>query len=191
MRKLRRFDRNINLPRARLLGRQILSTRPMRPKMERFLTSVQLGFQQHGTDGLLGSLSKRDAPAFQARCAASNNSGVKNASCFSTTWSSHDCAQCLKIRANLHSSCTVGAKSVDRKFKSAVESIASNCRGVAQPGSAPALGAGGPEFESRRPDQNISPVFFSLLKVLFHSKLICGILADRRSGYTSRLLSES
>jgi hypothetical protein len=26
-------------------------------------------------------------------------------------------------------------------------------RGVAQPGSAPALGAGGPEFESRRPDQ--------------------------------------
>src|SRR5258707_15294149 len=71
----------------RLLGRQILSTRPMHPKMERFLTSVQLGFQQHGTDGLLGSLSKRDAPAFQVRCAASNNSGVKNASCFSTTWS--------------------------------------------------------------------------------------------------------
>ena len=26
-------------------------------------------------------------------------------------------------------------------------------RGVAQPGSAPALGAGGREFESRRPDQ--------------------------------------
>src|SRR5208283_2409749 len=26
------------------------------------------------------------------------------------------------------------------------------CRGVAQPGSAPALGAGGPEFKSRRPD---------------------------------------
>jgi hypothetical protein len=25
-------------------------------------------------------------------------------------------------------------------------------RGVAQPGSAPALGAGGPEFKSRRPD---------------------------------------
>ena len=32
------------------------------------------------------------------------------------------------------------------------------------------LGAGGPEFKSRRPDQNISPVFFSLLKALFHSK---------------------
>lgn len=27
-------------------------------------------------------------------------------------------------------------------------------RGVAQPGSAPAWGAGGREFESRRPDQN-------------------------------------
>jgi hypothetical protein len=27
------------------------------------------------------------------------------------------------------------------------------CRGVAQPGSAPALGAGGRVFESRRPDQ--------------------------------------
>jgi len=50
-------------------------------------------------------------------------------------------AQCPKIQANLHSSCTVGAKSMDRKFKSAVESIASNCPGVAQPGSAPALGA--------------------------------------------------
>jgi len=31
----------------------------------------------------------------------------------------------------------------------------------------PALGAGGPEFKSRRPDQNISRVFFSLTKVLF------------------------
>src|SRR2546422_2895989 len=30
-------------------------------------------------------------------------------------------------------------------------------RGVAQPGSAPALGAGGPRFESARPDQ-ISPI---------------------------------
>ena len=33
--------------------------------------------------------------------------------------------------------------------------------------STPALGAGGPEFESRRPDQNILHVFFSLLKALF------------------------
>jgi hypothetical protein len=29
------------------------------------------------------------------------------------------------------------------------------------------LGAGGPRFKSGRPDQNISPVFFSLLKALF------------------------
>jgi hypothetical protein len=30
----------------------------------------------------------------------------------------------------------------------------------------PALGAGGPRFKSGRPDQNISRVFFSLLKAL-------------------------
>ena len=35
----------------------------------------------------------------------------------------------------------------------------------------PALGAGGPEFESRRPDQNISRVFFSLLKASFTQSL--------------------
>jgi hypothetical protein len=36
------------------------------------------------------------------------------------------------------------------------------------PGDSPAgLGAGGPGFKSRRPDQNISRVFFSLLKALF------------------------
>ena len=29
------------------------------------------------------------------------------------------------------------------------------------------LGAGGPEFKSRRPDQNIWPVFFSLWNALF------------------------
>jgi hypothetical protein len=29
------------------------------------------------------------------------------------------------------------------------------------------LGAGGPEFKSRRPDQNISRVFFRLLKASF------------------------
>jgi hypothetical protein len=40
-------------------------------------------------------------------------------------------------------------------------------RGVAQPGSAPALGAGGLEFKSPRPDQNISRIFFELLKALF------------------------
>jgi hypothetical protein len=36
------------------------------------------------------------------------------------------------------------------------------------PSDSPAgLGAGGPEFKSRRPDQNISHVFFGLLKALF------------------------
>ena len=34
--------------------------------------------------------------------------------------------------------------------------------------STPALGAGGPEFKSRRPDQNISRVFFGLLKGLWN-----------------------
>jgi hypothetical protein len=33
--------------------------------------------------------------------------------------------------------------------------------------STPDLGAGGPEFKSRRSDQNISRVFFSLLRALF------------------------
>jgi len=32
---------------------------------------------------------------------------------------------------------------------------------------APALGAGGPELKSRRPDQNISRVFFRLMKASF------------------------
>jgi hypothetical protein len=33
--------------------------------------------------------------------------------------------------------------------------------------STPALGAGGPRFKSGRPDQNISRVFFGLVKALF------------------------
>jgi hypothetical protein len=45
----------------------------------------------------------------------------------------------------------------------------------------PALGAGGPRFKSGRPDQNISRVFFGLLKAPFTSNPICGILADRSS----------
>ena len=35
---------------------------------------------------------------------------------------------------------------------SGLESVEQLCRGVAQPGSAPALGAGGPRFKSARPD---------------------------------------
>jgi hypothetical protein len=54
-----------------------------------------------------------------------------------------------------------------------------------------ALGAGGPEFKSRRPDQNISRVFFSLLKATFTSPPICGILAGRRSKFASRLSPKS
>jgi hypothetical protein len=36
---------------------------------------------------------------------------------------------------------------------SGLESVEQLCRGVAQPGSAPALGAGGRRFKSYRPDQ--------------------------------------
>ena len=41
------------------------------------------------------------------------------------------------------------------------------------------------------PTKNISRVFFRLMKAPFHSKLICGILADRSSQFASRLVSES
>src|SRR5262249_54248905 len=37
-------------------------------------------------------------------------------------------------------------------------------RGVAQPGSAPALGAGGPRFKSARPDQNL-PLYQRILEL--------------------------
>jgi hypothetical protein len=57
--------------------------------------------------------------------------------------------------------------------------------------STPDLGAGGPRFKSGRPDQNISRVFFYLLKAPFTSTPICGILPDRRSGFVTPLLSES
>ena len=117
----------------------------------RSLTPVQLDVEQHGTDGVLGSLSKGDV-CFSGEVRLFQQFQRQKRFSFSTTWSSHDCAQCLKIAANLHSSCTVRVRSMGGKFKSAVESIASNCRGVAQPGSAPALGAGGPRFKSGRPD---------------------------------------
>ena len=39
----------------------------------------------------------------------------------------------------------------------------------------PALGAGGPEFKSRRPDQNIWRVFFSLVNAPFTEILIVEI----------------
>ena len=49
----------------------------------------------------------------------------------------------------------VGAESSGGKTKIAVELIHSKCRGVAQPGSAPALGAGGLRFKSGRPDHSL------------------------------------
>ena len=60
------------------------------------------------------------------------------------------------------------------------------------PRASPAgLGAGGPEFKSRRPDQNISRVFFSVLKAPFTSTPICGIQADRRSEFVIRVIPKS
>ena len=56
--------------------------------------------------------------------------------------------------------------------------------------STPDLGAGGPEFKSRRPDQNISRVFLSLLEGPFTPIPVCGILADRSSIGVSRLVSQ-
>src|SRR5579863_7203368 len=41
------------------------------------------------------------------------------------------------------------------RFRNGVSFIIERCRGVAQPGSAPALGAGGPRFKSARPDQSL------------------------------------
>ena len=61
---------------------------------------------------------------------------------------------------------------MDGRFKSAVESIANNCRGVAQPGSAPALGAGGPRFKSGRPDQKYLACFLLLIESAVHLKEI-------------------
>ena len=57
--------------------------------------------------------------------------------------------------------------------------------------STPGLGAGGPEFKSRRPDQNHLPYFLQVMKSTVHPKLHCGTLADRRSGFASCLVSES
>ena len=45
---------------------------------------------------------------------------------------------------------------------SLVSFIIESCRGVAQPGSAPALGAGGPRFKSARPDQTSVEVFAAI-----------------------------
>src|SRR5713101_6556006 len=59
------------------------------------------------------------------------------------------------------------------------------CRGVAQPGSAPALGAGGPRFKSGRPDQFISFVYRHLAALAFWCHLPCGLLPGRRSDFAT------
>jgi hypothetical protein len=51
---------------------------------------------------------------------------------------------------SLHQKRAVGHNA---KRRSGLESLEQYSRGVAQPGSAPALGAGGPRFKSARPDQ--------------------------------------
>ena len=48
------------------------------------------------------------------------------------------------------------------ELESALESRSTSCRGVAQPGSAPALGAGGPRFKSARPDHLLLCFQFTL-----------------------------
>src|SRR5579862_2915323 len=45
-----------------------------------------------------------------------------------------------------------------RKVESALKLRCTSCRGVAQPGSAPALGAGGPRFKSGRPDHLLTNI---------------------------------
>src|SRR5215475_9869267 len=58
-------------------------------------------------------------------------------------------------------------------------SLRPSCRGVAQPGSAPALGAGGPRFKSGRPDH------FSTLPIEQSSQFLSlrdrNVLTDRQA----------
>src|SRR5260370_9084269 len=107
----------------------------------------------HASVGVLVHSLRKDAGV--ARAAAHILSLCQKRSMFSATRSADDCAQRLKLAAILQSSCTAVARPMDEKHKSAVESMGSKCRGVAQPGSAPALGAGGPRFKSGRPDQSL------------------------------------
>src|SRR3989475_831701 len=52
--------------------------------------------------------------------------------------------------------CAIGASPL-RKQSAIIEKTHHQSRGVAQPGSAPALGAGGRRFKSYRPDQSFQP----------------------------------
>jgi len=55
----------------------------------------------------------------------------------------------------------------------------------------PALGAGGPRFESGCPDQNYLPYFLQLVKNVLHPKLHCGIPADRRKRSANNSIVET
>src|ERR1700688_2384122 len=59
-------------------------------------------------------------------------------------------------------------RSVDAKSHSTLECRVVKCRGVAQPGSAPALGAGGLRFKSGRPDQKYLACFLLLIESAVH-----------------------
>jgi hypothetical protein len=76
------------------------------------------------------------------------------------------------------------------KREGTVESMRSACRGVAQPGSAPALGAGGPEFKSRRPDQSYHPHFLPFTKSFLDPKLRSGNPAGRKAQFASSLVTK-
>jgi len=49
----------------------------------------------------------------------------------------------------------------------------------------PALGAGGPEFKSRRPDQQYRAHFVGVIETALHHTLTCGFLLGRRSRLAS------
>src|SRR2546425_6941731 len=64
---------------------------------------------------------------------------------------------------------TKNPTSVEANLQSTLE-LRLRCRGVAQPGSAPALGAGGPRFKSGRPDQKYLACFLLLIESAVHLK---------------------
>jgi hypothetical protein len=53
------------------------------------------------------------------------------------------------------------------------------------------LGAGGPRFESGRPDQKYLQYFLQLIKSVLHARPHCGIQADRRSEFVIRVIPKS
>jgi hypothetical protein len=98
------FDPNIALKLScvdHLLGRQTRAATQCGKNGARFFIPRPTGHSAASNRWSSWKSKQRNAPAFLARCAASNDFGVKNPSYFSTTWNSHDCAQWLEIQANL------------------------------------------------------------------------------------------